>query len=313
MHLKRIVAEIFGGCNYACEMCPQSSPGRDPEFLKTLPFDLYKTILDQVEGSPTVLLSGSGEATLHKDLPKFIEEAARRGMRPIIYTNGFNVRGQRMQDMFDAGLHLCRFSVIGYDKQTYAANMAIDAWDIIYDNVQRALEYAPDAVSSYHLILDNNKVAYETRQYLKNFVEPLGIKCEIWKQHNWSGNLKTVKRKGIESMCGKPFAPELTIRAGGVGDHRGAVVSCCQTLGPPNEIASVLGHADTQTLEEIVHSESMQNLKLAHKTNDWSLAPYCENCDFRLHDPEVLVYSNNNNQLYQYDATDINLKDYVDG
>ena len=88
MHLKRIVAEVFGGCNYTCEMCPQSNPGRDREFLKTLPFDLYTKILDQVEGSPTVLLSGSGEATLHKDLPKFIEEAARRGMRPVIYTNG---------------------------------------------------------------------------------------------------------------------------------------------------------------------------------------------------------------------------------
>lgn len=313
MHLKRIVTEIFGGCNYACEMCPQASPGRDPEFLKTLPFDLYTEILDQVEGSPTVLLSGSGEATLHKDLPKFIEEAANRGMRPVIYTNGFNVRGQRMRDLFDAGLYLCRFSVIGYNRQTYESSMAIDAWDIVYDNVAQALDYAPDAVSSYHLILDNNKVAYETRQYLNNFVEPLGIKCEIWKQHNWSGNYRAAKRSGEPSRCGKPFAPELTIRAGGIAEHRGAVVSCCQTLGPPNEIASVLGHADTDSLQNIVNSQAAQDLREAHKTNNWTLAPYCENCDFRLHDPEVLVYTNNNNQLYHYDATDLNLEDYVDG
>ena len=311
MHLKRIVTEIFGGCNYACEMCPQTIPGRDREFLKTLPFELYCNILDQVEGSPTVLLSGSGEATLHKDLPKFIEEAARRGMRPIIYTNGFNVRDQRMRDLFDAGLYLCRFSVIGYDKETYAKSMAIDAWDTIYQNVQDAMSYAPDCVSSYHLILDNNNVEFETQQYLKNFVNPLGIKCEIWKQHNWSGNLKSIKRHGVPSKCGKPFAPELTIRAGGIGDHRGAVVSCCQTLGPPNEIPSVLGHADTQSLNEIINGKPMQDLKTAHNTGDWSLAPYCEHCDFRLHDPEVLVYSNNDNQLYQYDAADINLKDYV--
>ena len=196
MHLKRITTEIFGGCNYACEMCPQSSPGRDKEFLKTLPFDLYKKILDQVEGSPTVLLSGSGEATLHKDLPKYIEEAARRDMRPVIYTNGFNVRGQRMRDLFDAGLYLCRFSVIGYNRATYESSMAIDAWDYVYSNVEDAIRYAPNNISSYHLILDNNKVAYEVAQYLKNFVNPLNIKCEIWKQHNWSGNLKKIKRKG---------------------------------------------------------------------------------------------------------------------
>ena len=313
MYLKRIVAEVFGGCNYACNMCPQADPGRDQDFLKTMPFDLYCNILDQVEGSPTVLLSGSGEATLNKQLPKYIEEAARRGMKPVIYTNGLLVKGQRMRDLFDAGLQLCRFSVIGYNKETYAQNMAIDAWNVIYQNIQDAIDYAPDRVSSYHLILDNNKTAYELEQYKKNFIDPLSIRAEVWKQHNWSGNFTSVKRKGIPSKCGKPFAPELTIRAGGVGKHKGAVVSCCQTLGPPNEIASVLGHADTDRLEEIVKSQAAQDLQEAHRTNDWSLAPYCENCDFRLHDPEVLVYTNNNNKLYHYDAADINLEDYVDG
>ena len=311
MYLKRIVAEVFGGCNYACNMCPQADPGRDQDFLKTLPFDLYKTILDQVEGSPTVLLSGSGEATLNKQLPKYIEEAARRGMKPIIYTNGLLVKGQRMRELFDAGLQLCRFSVIGYNKETYAKSMAIDAWDVVYQNIEDAVKYAPYAVSSYHLILDNNKTAYELGQYKKNFIDPLGVSADVWKQHNWSGNLTSVKRKGTPSKCGKPFAPELTIRAGGVGKHRGAVVSCCQTLGPPNEIASVLGHADTDRLQDIVNGSAAQDLREAHKTNNWSLAPYCENCDFRLHDPEVLVYTNSDTRLYKYDAAEIDLNDYI--
>jgi hypothetical protein len=258
-----------------------------------------------------VLLSGSGEATLNKQLPKYIEEAARRGMKPIIYTNGLLVKGQRMRELFDAGLQLCRFSVIGYNKETYAKSMAIDAWDVVYQNIEDAVKYAPHAVSSYHLILDNNKTAYELGQYKKNFIDPLGVSAEVWKQHNWSGNLTSVKRKGTPSKCGKPFAPELTIRAGGVGKHRGAVVSCCQTLGPPNEIASVLGHADTDRLQDIVNGSAAQDLREAHKTNNWSLAPYCENCDFRLHDPEVLVYTNSDTRLYKYDAAEIDLNDYI--
>ena len=114
-------------------------------------------------------------------------------------------------------------------------------------------------------------------------------------------------------MCGRPFAPELTIRAGGIGEHRGAVVSCCQTLGPPNEKLSVLGHTDDQSLIDIINDKPLQDLQQAHKNGDWKLAPYCENCDFRFHDPEVLVYSNNNNKLYSFDATDINLEDYMNG
>ena len=28
LKLQRIVMEVFGGCNYTCQMCPQSNPGR---------------------------------------------------------------------------------------------------------------------------------------------------------------------------------------------------------------------------------------------------------------------------------------------
>ena len=27
LKLNRIVMEVFGGCNYTCQMCPQSNPG----------------------------------------------------------------------------------------------------------------------------------------------------------------------------------------------------------------------------------------------------------------------------------------------
>ena len=312
MYVERLVAEVFGGCNYKCTMCPQTFPGRDKEFLNILPFELYKDILDQIDNKPTVLLSGSGEPTLNKKLPIYIEEAKRRGMKPIIYTNGLKVQGSLMQDIFDAGLHLCRFSVIGYNRETYKKSMAIDAWDIIIDNIQQAIEYAGrNKLSSYHLILDNDNIDYELEQYINNFVKPLGIGCEIWKMHNWSGNYKHT-RSGSVTKCNRPFAPEITIRAGGIGKHRGAVMSCCQTLGPPNEKQSVLGHSDSDTLENIYNGTAANNLREAHRTSDWSLAPYCKDCDFRLHDPEVLVYTNRNTKLYQYDETALDLTKVLD-
>jgi hypothetical protein len=73
----------------------------------------------------------------------------------------------------------------------------------------------------------------------------------------------------------------------------------------------VLGHADTDRLQDIVNGSAAQDLREAHKTNNWSLAPYCENCDFRLHDPEVLVYTNSDTRLYKYDAAEIDLNDYI--
>ena len=34
LKLNRIVMEVFGGCNYTCQMCPQSNPGREKALLE---------------------------------------------------------------------------------------------------------------------------------------------------------------------------------------------------------------------------------------------------------------------------------------
>jgi radical SAM protein with 4Fe4S-binding SPASM domain len=92
--------------------------------------------------------------------------------------------------------------------------------------------------------------------------------------------------------CGRPFAPELTIRAGGDEGRYGAVTPCCQTLGPPNELKSILGHFDTQSFEEIYFGKKYEELRQAHKEKDFNRIEYCRNCDFLDGDPEVLVWSN---------------------
>ena len=40
LKLKRIVMEVFGGCNYTCQMCPQSNPGRGKNFTRKISFNL---------------------------------------------------------------------------------------------------------------------------------------------------------------------------------------------------------------------------------------------------------------------------------
>ena len=65
--IERLVAEVFGGCNYECQMCPQGEGGRDKEFLKQI--SLFENILDDAKqyGEGIVVnLDGSGEATLNK-------------------------------------------------------------------------------------------------------------------------------------------------------------------------------------------------------------------------------------------------------
>ena len=56
----------------------------------------------------------------------------------------------------------------------------------------------------------------------------LGVKASIWKMHNWSGQLGVDWRIGKKKRsCGRPFSPDLIVRAGGNGGMTGR---CCSLL-----------------------------------------------------------------------------------
>jgi len=321
IRLERAVIEVAGGCNYSCKMCPQQDNGRGWEFTKLMPLSLFEDILDQITpkyGHPVINLEGSGEPTLAKKLPQYIEAIAKRKCKSFMYTNGSFFTGHFMQDCIDAGLDFVRFSCIGYNRSKYKEWMNKDRFLETRNIAIQAKEYIDDSdsdcvVSSYHLILDHNQIDYEVEQYKKNFIDVVGCLGYIWKMHNWSGNYQPayIRKAKDRKTCGRPFAPEITIRAGGLGDHNGAVTSCCQTLGPPNEKKSVLGHLDERSFEEVFWGKKYQELRRAHAEKDFDSIPYCKNCDFLYEDPEVLVWSNDPNSSTDYMlGTNFSLKDF---
>lgn len=289
LSIKRAVIEVNGGCNYSCNMCPQSFPGRSKNFLKKLSLENFYIILEQLGKVETIQLEGSGEATLMSDLPDYISLARRYADNVNIFTNGFRLRGDYMKRCVDAGLTLARFSVIGYDKYTYKQMMNIDAFDLIKQNAIEMRDYG-GTVASYHLILDQSKEEWEIEQYKLNFIDPVQSQAMIWRQHNWSGVYDNpYKRKGLRKTCGRPFANEITIRAGGLEGKWGAVHPCCQVLGRDDE--AVLGHVQEQSISDIFNGNSYNKLREAHASGKFDTISYCKDCDFLTDDSEVLVYN----------------------
>jgi organic radical activating enzyme len=317
-NLERAVVEVFGGCNYTCQMCPQTE-GRGKDWTRKMPLSMFENILDQLPGNPVINLEGSGEPTLAKDLPLYIEACTKRNFPSFMYTNGSFFSGHFMQDCIDAGLSFARFSCIGYNKEKYCEWMNVDNFDLLKTNVIKAKEYIKKVnskctVSSYHLILDNTQIDYEVEQYRNNFIGPTGTIGYIWKMHNWSGNYTPVYFRDPKKRrtCGRPFAPEITIRAGGNNGLKGAVTPCCQTMGPPNESKSVLGHTETQSIEDIWNGEAYNRLRDAHANKDFDSIDYCKNCDFLYDDPEVLVWSNDKTASPDHMlGTNFSLKDFM--
>lgn len=205
-----------------------------------------------------IYLEGSGEPTMNKRLPDFVKAGSDRGFKMSFITNGFWFKNDLMKKTIDAGMHFARVSVTGYDQKTYEENMSKDAFYQVMDNANAAIEYGGN-LGSYSLILDNNNIAEEVRQYRENWINHVpGIKASIWKMHNWSGQL--------------------------------GVVPCCMVLGQDSK--AVLGHLSEESIMDIWHGEKYNELRRAHEFHDFDSIEYCKNCDMLYDAPDALVWSN---------------------
>lgn len=312
--IERAVIEINGGCNYTCQMCPQTNPGRHKGFLKQMKLDEFERYVIQCveKGVKVVNLEGSGEATLVRRLPEYIAILTKHNVLSYIFSNGFKFKGEFMKQCVDAGLSRLRFSIIGYNKEKYKEWMNRDAFELVKKNAIDAQNYiketgAKTEIASYHLITDNNQLDFEIEEYKKNWIEPTNSMGEIWKMHNWSGVYDNPnERSGNVKTCGRPFAPEITIRAGGLDGKTGAIHPCCQVLGRDEE--AVLGHLSENTFDEVWNGVEYQKLREGHISGDYP--SYCKGCDFLIDDPEVLVYTNHNRSVHTLPGTEFSLDSF---
>ena len=318
MQIDRAVIEVNGGCNYTCKMCPQTTPegktgARGKGWTGSMPIEEFEYYVQQCAeaGLNVVNLDGSGEATVLKTLPKYIEIVKKYNAQAVIFSNGMRMFGSYMKDCIDAGLDFFRFSIIGYDYDTYNKWMNSKHFYRVISNLHEMKRYVVQSksecvVATYHLILDNNNIDYEIEQYRK-IVDSARAVTEIWKMHNWSGVYEPeYERKGNKKTCGRPFSPDIVIRSGGIDGKTGAVHPCCQVLGRDDE--AVLGHGSENKIIDIWNGDKYNELRQQHKEGNFP--SFCRDCDFLVDDPEVLVYTNHDRKNYKMYGTKFSLEDY---
>lgn len=296
--IRQIALEIYGGCNYKCPMCPQAD-GRESDFLKRMPFDVFKKVVDEGKdlGVEVISLQGSGEPTMHPEMPRFAAYVKSRGMQCISLTNGFMLTPKLSRALIESGLDILRVSAIGHDRATYEKWMSKDAFELVREQVKEFLRLNRELggkteLTLYHLILDDKNKDLEVEQYRRNWIDYCGAPGEVWMMHNWGGQYEgPYHRHGLKKRsCGRPASPYLTVRAGGPDGHNASVVPCCFVLGQDSK--AVLGSLDTQTISEVVAGAPYQDLREKHAKGDFDSIDYCKNCDQLYDAPESLVWTN---------------------
>ena len=161
----------------------------------------------------------------------------------------------------------------------------------------------PMLIQTNHLIHDTNQLEFQKNQYIKNWVDYLGIQAEIWIDHNWTGSFdqeESISRKNKffnrkKRSCGRPLSNVVEIRAGGLESKHGAVVPCPNVLG--RDSTAVMGHIQDSSLMEILNGSKMNSLREEH-INETFNTEYCKNCDQLLDIPESLVWTNIKDRKY---------------
>ncbi len=302
LRIKQLNIEIAGGCNYECVSCPQANKGREKEFRRILPLPLIKKILLDASqyGVQSVSLHGSGEPTLHKGLVDAVALVHDQGFPPSIFTNGDLLTPDLFRKLSKAGLDLVTVSIIGYNNELYKKWMGVDRFYHVLQNLRECLRLKQELglttqIHVRHLILDVGDIDHEIAEYRRNVTDSLpGVLTEIWLMHNWDGIFdapyQREKMAVSRRTCGRPFAPYLEVRAGGLGGKHAAVVPCPLILGQDSK--AVLGHLEDQTIADIVDGEAYRLLRNAHQKEDFDSIPYCKNCDQLYEVPTALVWTN---------------------
>ena len=113
--IQRVSFEVFGGCNYTCGMCPQSTLGRGKSFTRKMPLKEFEKIVDDIApkfGTTLIHLEGSGEPTMAKDLDQYIIAVKSRKLKCGFDSNGAKLNGEFMRKVIDAGIDNIRSSMI---------------------------------------------------------------------------------------------------------------------------------------------------------------------------------------------------------
>ncbi|MGH8616781.1 MAG: radical SAM/SPASM domain-containing protein [Burkholderiales bacterium] len=283
--------EVTDNCNASCIMCPRDKHehARDHGIMDQAK---YEKSIDEVAalGAKKVVLTGFGEPMLDRRLEKKISYARSKGLSTYIISNGSALNSKRARTLLEAGLDEMRISFYGMRTETYNAVMQGLDFDRTMKGLLEFLKLRDDMgaktkVQISYLELPENKgdeVAF------REFWEPKVDAIEIWKPHNFGDGRDYRDRDPAlehKTTCGRPENGPLQIQ------WNGEVIPCCYDYN--NQI--ILGNAFETPVLEILNGAKYRLLRYAHRSKEFGLFPYCDQCDQLLPHADALVYTNRHN------------------
>lgn len=111
----KLAWEVTEACNSRCLTCNRRETPAPGELTTEEGFRL----IDDIAALGTMTLSFSGgEPLVRPDFPRLVSRAVERGLSTSVSTNGLLLKGRRLEELLDAGIHSIYISLDGATPET---------------------------------------------------------------------------------------------------------------------------------------------------------------------------------------------------
>jgi len=126
--------EVTNRCNLVCTTCPRTYKELEP--AADMDWNLFTSIVDQVEGLARAVLHGVGEPMLVANLPRMVRYLRDRGVHVLFNTNGTVLSERNGRALIDAELDELRVSLDASNRESFKAIRGRDYFGRIIRNVR---------------------------------------------------------------------------------------------------------------------------------------------------------------------------------
>ena len=173
-------------CNLRCIMCYQSDKtfsGKSNGFMGFMKFDLFKKIIDEIEGKiEAVTFASRGEPTLHPELDKFLNYCKDKFLALKLNTNATLLNEKKIHSLLSSDLQQLVLSIDEKNKENYEKIRVNAKFEIIMKNLnllknirEKNYKHSKLQIRISGVKINTEQNVEEMNQFYKEFADEIAL------------------------------------------------------------------------------------------------------------------------------------------
>lgn len=261
-------------CNFRCVFCYQTDETFNKKksgFMGTMTFDLFKQIIDQIEGEiGFITMASRGEPLLAKDLPKMLDYINGKFLTVKINTNASMLNEKMIHNILSSGVNTVVFSADAAEENLYSRLRVNGSLNKTLKNIELFSKIKGKQYSDTKLITRVSGVMYDRKnQDLDSMVQLWGSLVDQVSFVNYCPweNIYKAEPNNIKEPCSDLWRRMFVW-------FDGSVNPC------DSDYKSILtlGSIENNTISELWCSEAFDSLRKKHLSKDRLSVNPCNGC-----------------------------------